>query len=188
MELEPSVERLLEWRLAAARGWLPHQFAPWGAARHPDAPLKGLDWESARSTLSQPARHALIINLLDEDDLPSFPRTWPVRTNERGQRRKPSRSEETGDPSMRQAAEGAAESSLPEELVALLTGHLNVKADVDELSDRTTFESLGLDSLSLMELVVAAEEEYGIVLPENALDLRPSSTLGEAARAFEHAH
>ncbi|MFF8642723.1 acyl carrier protein [Streptomyces sp. NPDC015345] len=88
---------------------------------------------------------------------------------------------------MRQTAEGATESALPEELVALLTGHLNVKADAGELSGRATFESLGLDSLSLMELVVAAEEEYGIVLPENALDLRPSSTLGEAAQAFKHA-
>lgn len=88
---------------------------------------------------------------------------------------------------MRQAAEGATELDLPEELVALLTGHLNVKADAGEFSGRTTFERLGLDSLSLMELVVAAEEEYGIVLPENSLDLRPSSTLGEAARAFEHA-
>lgn len=110
-----------------------------------------------------------------------------LQTDERGQRRRASRSEETGDPGMRQAAEGAAESALPEELVALLTGHLNVKADAGEFSGRTTFESLGLDSLSLMEFVVAAEEEYGIVLPENALDLRPSSTLGEAARAFEHA-
>ncbi|ATL32289.1 acyl carrier protein [Streptomyces formicae] len=88
---------------------------------------------------------------------------------------------------MGQAEESTAESALPEELVALLTGHFNVKVDAGELSDRTTFESLDLDSLSLMELVVAAEEEYGIVLPENALDLRPSSTLGEAARAFEHA-
>ncbi|WP_035838587.1 acyl carrier protein [Kitasatospora azatica] len=88
---------------------------------------------------------------------------------------------------MRQTAEDAAESALPEELVALLTGHLNVQAEAGELSGRTTFESLGLDSLSMMELVVAAEEEYGIVLPEDALDLRPSSTLGEVARAFEHA-
>ncbi|MFH8791165.1 acyl carrier protein [Streptomyces sp. NPDC017941] len=80
-----------------------------------------------------------------------------------------------------------AESALPEELVALLTGRLDVRADAGELSGGTTFESLGLDSLSLMEFVVAAEEEYGIVLPADALDLRPSSTLGEAARAFAHA-
>ncbi|WAL99426.1 acyl carrier protein [Streptomyces sp. Je 1-369] len=75
---------------------------------------------------------------------------------------------------------------LPAELVALLTDRLDVQATSDQLSPATTFESLGLDSLWLMELVVAAEEEFGIVLPENALDLRPSSTLGEAAAAFEH--
>lgn len=108
-------------------------------------------------------------------------------TNERvNGGRAASRSEETEDPGTKQATESTAESALPEELVTLLTGHLNVKADAGEFSDNTTFESLGLDSLSLMELVVAAEEEYGIVLPENALNLRPSSTLGEAGQAFEH--
>ncbi|MET7359032.1 phosphopantetheine-binding protein [Streptomyces sp. NPDC005562] len=76
---------------------------------------------------------------------------------------------------------------LPEELVALLTGHLDVKVEADQLSPATTFESLDMDSLSLMEMVIAAEEEFGIVLPENALDLRPASTLGEAAQAFERA-
>ncbi|MFI1680456.1 acyl carrier protein [Streptomyces sp. NPDC020607] len=75
---------------------------------------------------------------------------------------------------------------LSAELVALLTDRLDVQAGSGQLSPATTFESLGLDSLWLMELVVAAEEEFGIVLPENALDLRPSSTLGEAAAAFEH--
>ncbi|QES45346.1 acyl carrier protein [Streptomyces venezuelae] len=75
---------------------------------------------------------------------------------------------------------------LPAELVALLTDRLDVQAGSDQLSPSTTFEDLGLDSLWLMELVVAAEEEFGIVLPENALDLRPTSTLGEAATAFEH--
>ncbi|MDX3763858.1 phosphopantetheine-binding protein [Streptomyces sp. AK02-04a] len=43
-----------------------------------------------------------------------------------------------------------------------------------------------MDSLSLMELVVAAEEELGIVLPEDAVELSPIATLGEAAQVFEH--
>ncbi|MFI8238932.1 acyl-ACP desaturase [Streptomyces sp. NPDC085866] len=71
-ELEPSVERLLEWHLAAARDWLPHQFVPWSAARDFDGPLKGLAWESAQSKLSQPVQDSLIINLLTEDNLPSY--------------------------------------------------------------------------------------------------------------------
>jgi acyl carrier protein len=92
---------------------------------------------------------------------------------------------------MTQAAERAAgqggRPELPEHLVALVTGHLGVLVEPEQLTAQTTFESLGMDSLSLMELVVAAEEEFGIVLPEDAVELSPSATLGEAARAFEHA-
>ncbi|MFJ9381400.1 acyl carrier protein [Streptomyces sp. NPDC101455] len=88
---------------------------------------------------------------------------------------------------MTQTADQSAQAQLPERLVALLTGLLDVKVEPGELSPDTTFESLGMDSLSLMELVVAAEEEFGIVLPEDTLDLSPSSTLADAARTFEHA-
>ncbi|MFI7320629.1 acyl carrier protein [Streptomyces venezuelae] len=83
------------------------------------------------------------------------------------------------------SARSVQQPELPAELVALLADRLDVET-VGQLSPSTTFESLGLDSLWLMELVVAAEEEFGIVLPEDALDLRPASTLGEAAAAFEH--
>ncbi|MFJ9908830.1 phosphopantetheine-binding protein [Streptomyces sp. NPDC101152] len=76
---------------------------------------------------------------------------------------------------------------LHERLVTLLTSHLDVKAEPEQLTAETTFESLGMDSLSLMELVVAAEEEFGIVLPEEAVELSPAATLGEAARMFDHA-
>ncbi|MGF1426429.1 acyl carrier protein [Kitasatospora sp. LaBMicrA B282] len=88
---------------------------------------------------------------------------------------------------MTKAAEQDARPALPEGLVALLTGHLDVDAAVERLTPATTFESLGMDSMSLMELVVAAEQEFGIVLPAGGLDLFPDSTLGDAARAFEDA-
>ncbi|WP_329375460.1 acyl carrier protein [Streptomyces sp. NBC_01483] len=88
---------------------------------------------------------------------------------------------------MTQAAETDRERGLPERLVALLTGHLEVEVAPEQLTAATTFESLGMDSLSLMELVVAADQEFGIVLAEGELDLFPASTLGDAARAFEHA-
>ncbi|MCZ0990615.1 acyl carrier protein [Streptomyces diastatochromogenes] len=88
---------------------------------------------------------------------------------------------------MTHAAEPDAERVLPERLVALLTGHLDVGMAPEQLTATMTFESLGMDSLSLMELVVAAEQEFGIVLAEGELDLFPASTLGDAARAFEHA-
>ncbi|MFD9391123.1 acyl carrier protein [Streptomyces sp. NPDC060000] len=94
---------------------------------------------------------------------------------------------------MTHSAEPAAEvpvgrQELPHLLVTLLTKHLKVPVRPDELSATTTFEDLGMDSLSLMELVVAAEEEFGIILAEETLDLSPSATLGEAARGFHDAH
>ncbi|MDX2819754.1 acyl carrier protein [Streptomyces ipomoeae] len=71
---------------------------------------------------------------------------------------------------------------LPEHLVALVAGQLGVGPD--QFSATTTLQDLGIDSLGLMELVVAAEERFGIVVPEDVLDLAPSATLGEATRLF----
>nr|WP_168505922.1 acyl carrier protein [Streptomyces sp. S1D4-11]QIY93942.1 acyl carrier protein [Streptomyces sp. S1D4-11] len=88
---------------------------------------------------------------------------------------------------MTQAAEPDTERALPDQLIALLTSHLEVEVTPEQLTAATTFESLGMDSLSLMELVVAADQEFGIILAEGDLDLFPASTLGDAARAFEHA-
>ncbi|MFI9722735.1 acyl carrier protein [Streptomyces sp. NPDC052396] len=88
---------------------------------------------------------------------------------------------------MTQSPDQAEQSALPENLLALLTDHLGVHARPENLSAGMTFESLGMDSLSLMELVVAAEEKFAVVLPEDALDLAPSSTLAEAAHAFRNA-
>lgn len=71
-ELEPSVERLLERHLAAARDWLPHQFVPWSQARDFDGPLDGAAWEPEQSALPRAVQDALVINLLTEDNLPSY--------------------------------------------------------------------------------------------------------------------
>ncbi|MHC3471055.1 acyl-ACP desaturase [Streptomyces sp. 7R007] len=71
-ELEPSVERLLDRHLAAARDWLPHQYVPWSAARDYDGPLHGMAWAPEQSQLPQAVRDALVVNLLTEDNLPSY--------------------------------------------------------------------------------------------------------------------
>jgi acyl-[acyl-carrier-protein] desaturase len=71
-ELEPSVERLLERHLAAARDWLPHQFVPWSQAQDFDGPLDGAAWEPEQSALPRAVQDALVINLLTEDNLPSY--------------------------------------------------------------------------------------------------------------------
>ncbi|MFD0319342.1 acyl carrier protein [Streptomyces flavalbus] len=80
-----------------------------------------------------------------------------------------------------------AQDTFPEPLVALLTEYLKVEAEPEALTASTTFASLGMDSLALMEMVVAAEERFGIVPSEEALDLSPSATLGDAARVFADA-
>ncbi|GGQ52386.1 hypothetical protein GCM10010145_22250 [Streptomyces ruber] len=79
------------------------------------------------------------------------------------------------------------QATLPENLITLLTDHLKVSMPTEQLSPTTTLEDLDIDSLALMELVVAAEETFGIVLPDDLLDLSPSSTLGDAARVFHEA-
>jgi acyl-[acyl-carrier protein] desaturase len=71
-ELEPSVERLLDRHLAVAHDWLPHQYVPWSAARDFDGPLRGTAWAPEQSALPQAVRDALVINLLTEDNLPSY--------------------------------------------------------------------------------------------------------------------
>ncbi|GHE41432.1 hypothetical protein GCM10018785_08840 [Streptomyces longispororuber] len=77
--------------------------------------------------------------------------------------------------------------ALPEPLVALLTEYCKVEAEPEALTPSTTFVSLGMDSLALMEMIVAAEERFGIVPSEEALDLSPSATLGDAARVIADA-
>ncbi|CAL9328820.1 acyl-ACP desaturase [Streptomyces sp. enrichment culture] len=71
-ELEPSVERLLERHLDAARDWFPHQYVPWGAGRDYDGPLGGTAWAPEQSGLPRAVQDALIVNLLTEDNLPSY--------------------------------------------------------------------------------------------------------------------
>ena len=45
-----------------------------------------------------------------------------------------------------------------------------------DLTEETTFESLGADSLDLFELVMALEEEYGVEIPSE--DLEKLTTVG----------
>ncbi|MFD7811981.1 acyl carrier protein [Streptomyces sp. NPDC059785] len=74
---------------------------------------------------------------------------------------------------------------LPQQFVRLLNDLFRITAD--RLTPSTTFEDLGLDSLALMELVVSAEQECGLVLPERAMDLTPGTRLDEAARVLSAA-
>src|SRR5690349_10718600 len=71
-ELEPVVEENLERHLKVAKEWMPHQYIPWSEGRDFDGPLGGEAWEPGQSRISEVGRTALVVNLLTEDNLPSY--------------------------------------------------------------------------------------------------------------------
>ncbi|MDN5790726.1 MAG: acyl-ACP desaturase [Micrococcales bacterium] len=72
-ELEPTVEDNLNRHLAISQDWMPHEYVPWSLGRD-FAELGGEPWSVAQSQLSPIARTALEVNLLTEDNLPSYHR------------------------------------------------------------------------------------------------------------------
>ena len=72
LELEPVVETNLNRHLATAKEWFPHEYVPWSQGRDFDGVLKGEAWTPEQSQLSPIARTSLIVNLLTEDNLPSY--------------------------------------------------------------------------------------------------------------------
>ncbi|MGI9155906.1 MAG: acyl-ACP desaturase [Marmoricola sp.] len=72
-ELEPTVEENLDRHLGVAAEWMPHEYVPWSLGRD-FKDLGGEPWEAAQSALSPIARTALEVNLLTEDNLPSYHR------------------------------------------------------------------------------------------------------------------
>jgi acyl-[acyl-carrier-protein] desaturase len=72
LELEPTVEANLNRHLATAKEWFPHQYVPWSQGTDYDGPLGGQAWEVGQSALPDIARTSLIVNLLTEDNLPSY--------------------------------------------------------------------------------------------------------------------
>jgi acyl-[acyl-carrier-protein] desaturase len=72
LELEPVVETNLNRHLTMAKEWFPHEYVPWSDGRNFDGPLGGDAWDVSDSQMSDVARSALIVNLLTEDNLPSY--------------------------------------------------------------------------------------------------------------------
>ncbi|MGN6244803.1 MAG: acyl-ACP desaturase [Motilibacteraceae bacterium] len=72
-ELEPVVATELDRHLSVAKEWFPHDYVPWSEGRN-FAFLGGEDWSPADSTLDEVAKTALVVNLLTEDNLPSYHR------------------------------------------------------------------------------------------------------------------
>ena len=72
MELEQVVEENLNRHLKVAKEWFPHEYVPWSDGRNFDGPLEGDPWSPEDSKMSDVARSSLIVNLLTEDNLPSY--------------------------------------------------------------------------------------------------------------------
>lgn len=71
-ELEPTVETNLNRHLATAKEWFPHEYVPWSQGSDFDGVLGGQAWSPEQSQLPEIARTSLIVNLLTEDNLPSY--------------------------------------------------------------------------------------------------------------------
>ena len=72
LELEPVVEANLNRHLTVAKEWFPHEYVPWSDGRNFDGVLGGDAWTREDSPMSDVARSSLIVNLLTEDNLPSY--------------------------------------------------------------------------------------------------------------------
>jgi len=71
-ELEQVVETNLNRHLSAAKEWFPHEYVPWSQGTDFDGVLGGQAWTAEQSRLSDVARTSLVVNLLTEDNLPSY--------------------------------------------------------------------------------------------------------------------
>mgnify|MGYP003330662812 CR=1 FL=1 len=70
-ELEPLVAREVDRHIAKHKDWHPHDYVPWAQGRNFPM-LGGEAWEVGQSQLTEEIRTALVVNLLTEDNLPSY--------------------------------------------------------------------------------------------------------------------
>ena len=76
-----------------------------------------------------------------------------------------------------------------EEILAGMAEILNEVADVapdDVTVDKSFTDDLDVDSLSMVEVVVAAEEKFGVKIPDN--EVQNLKTVGDAVTYIEANH
>jgi len=71
-ELDQVVVGELNRHEKVAKEWFPHEYVPWSQGRNFDGLMGGDEWTEQDSGVSDVARSALIVNLLTEDNLPSY--------------------------------------------------------------------------------------------------------------------
>lgn len=69
-ELEPVVAENLDRHLSVAKEWMPHEYVPWGQGRD----FESDPWTPQDSTLDRTTQMAFEVNLLTEENLPSYHR------------------------------------------------------------------------------------------------------------------
>ncbi|MGW2252702.1 acyl-ACP desaturase [Kitasatospora sp. NPDC001660] len=72
LALEEVVEKELDRHLAVAKEWMPHEYVPWSQGRDFDGVLGGEAWALEQSQVTPLGRVSLVVNLLTEDNLPSY--------------------------------------------------------------------------------------------------------------------
>ncbi|MEV6866741.1 acyl-ACP desaturase [Streptosporangium subroseum] len=72
LELEPVVAGELDRHHAVAKEWFPHEYVPWAEGTNYDGVFGGEAWAETDSKIPEEARISLIVNLLTEDNLPSY--------------------------------------------------------------------------------------------------------------------
>ena len=77
-ELEPVVAENLDRHLKLAKEWMPHDYVPWSRGRD-FAFMEGEDWRPEDSPLDAVAKTAMLVNLMTEDNLPSYHREIATR-------------------------------------------------------------------------------------------------------------
>ncbi|MET9885581.1 acyl-ACP desaturase [Streptomyces sp. NPDC006430] len=70
--LEETVECELNRHLSVSKAWMPHEYVPWSRGRDFDGVLGGEPWAPEQSPLTEVGRVSMVVNLLTEDNLPSY--------------------------------------------------------------------------------------------------------------------
>lgn len=71
-DLEPVVAVELERHLKVQKNWYPHEYVPWSEGRTFAGPLNGDAWDAKDTKLTNIAQDSLVLNLMTEDNLPSY--------------------------------------------------------------------------------------------------------------------
>ena len=83
-ELEQVVAGNLDRHFATAKEWFPHEFVPWSEGSNFDGPMGGTPWSPEQSSMPEIARISLVLNLMTEDNLPSYHRAIAVQFGQDG--------------------------------------------------------------------------------------------------------